>query len=80
LIDYSGALNGNVSAISIGTAPAGFSYSLINNAANTSIDLIVTMPGDFNGDGIVDAGDYVVWRKGLGTAYTQTDFDTWRAH
>jgi hypothetical protein len=23
--------------------------------------------GDFNGDGTVDAADYVVWRKGLGT-------------
>jgi hypothetical protein len=37
-------------------------------------------PGDFNGDGAVDAADYVVWRKGLGTIYTQQDFNTWRAH
>ena len=38
------------------------------------------VPGDFNGNGIVDAADYVVWRKGLGTTYTQTDYDLWRAH
>jgi hypothetical protein len=24
--------------------------------------------------------DYVVWRNGLGTAYTQNDYDVWRAH
>jgi 3-oxoadipate enol-lactonase len=36
--------------------------------------------GDFNGDGIVDAADYVVWRHGLGTSYTQNDYDVWRSH
>jgi hypothetical protein len=35
--------------------------------------------GDYNGDGAVDAADYVVWRKGLGTTHTQNDYDTWRA-
>jgi hypothetical protein len=37
-------------------------------------------PGDFNLNGAVDAADYVVWRKGLGTTYTQTDYDAWRAN
>jgi hypothetical protein len=36
--------------------------------------------GDFSGNGVIDAADYVVWRKGLGTTYTQSDYDTWRAH
>jgi hypothetical protein len=36
--------------------------------------------GDFNNDGSVDAADYVVWRKGLGSTYTQDDFNVWRAH
>jgi hypothetical protein len=36
--------------------------------------------GDFNGDGSVDARDYAVWRKGLGTLYTQNDYNVWRAH
>ena len=34
--------------------------------------------GDYNG--IVDMADYVVWHKGLGTTYTQTDYNTWRAN
>jgi hypothetical protein len=38
------------------------------------------IPGDFNDDGNVNAADYVVWRKGLGTIYTQDDFNTWRAN
>jgi hypothetical protein len=38
------------------------------------------MPGDFNGNGSVDAADYVVWRKGLGTTYDQNDYGVWRSH
>jgi hypothetical protein len=38
------------------------------------------LPGDINGDGVFDALDYPVWRKGLGTIYTPNDFDIWRAH
>jgi phospholipase/lecithinase/hemolysin len=41
---------------------------------------LFVLPGDFNDDGAVDAADYVVWRQGLGTIYTQDDFDTWRAN
>ena len=37
------------------------------------------VPGDFNGNGVVDAADYVVWRNGLGTTYTQSDYNTWRS-
>jgi probable HAF family extracellular repeat protein len=39
-----------------------------------------TLSGDYNNDATVDAADYVVCRKGLGTTYTQTDYDVWRTH
>jgi len=35
------------------------------------------IPGDHNGDGSVDAADYVVWRKNDGT---HEKYDTWRAN
>jgi hypothetical protein len=46
------------------------------------------VPGDYNGNGVVDAGDYVAWRKG-GTLLNQVDdpsqinqqdYFAWRAH
>jgi autotransporter-associated beta strand protein len=46
----------------------------------TSIQLTViqaSLPGDYNEDGIVDAADYVVWRK---TDGSQAGYDTWRTH
>ena len=44
------------------------------------LDLGPTLAGDFNEDAVVDAADYVVWRNGLGTSYTQNDYDVWRTH
>jgi hypothetical protein len=34
-------------------------------------------PGDYNRNGLVDAADYVVWRKNGGTP---EEYNTWRAH
>jgi hypothetical protein len=41
---------------------------------------VAHVPGDFNSDGTVDAADYVVWRKGLGTTYDQNHYGVWRSH
>jgi hypothetical protein len=36
-------------------------------------------PADFNLDGYTNAADYVAWRAGLGSTYTQADYNTWRS-
>jgi hypothetical protein len=50
------------------------------------------LPGDYNGDGFVDAGDYTVWRDALATSgtlpfndttpsiVTDDDYTVWREH
>jgi hypothetical protein len=38
----------------------------------------ISLNGDFNSDGSVDAADYVVWRNGLGTTHTPDQYDVWR--
>jgi fibronectin-binding autotransporter adhesin len=72
LVDYVGALGGAFSNLELAmTQPAGFTYQLVDNASNTSIDLLVTgatggVLGDYNGNGVVDGADYVIWRKNNG--------------
>lgn len=39
-----------------------------------------SLPGDFNGNGTVDAADYTIWRDGLGGAYTQAHYTEWKTH
>lgn len=65
-----------------GNVPAGGYGSFASSVTNMQVDYVrvyAGMPGDFNGNGTVDAADYVVWRKGPATMYTQTDYDVWRA-
>jgi hypothetical protein len=76
----SNAATGNVFSASDTTANGSSTYGaigfLIGNALNvdqaTFTDITVTsfvnMAGDYNGNGVVDAADYAVWRKNAGGA------------
>jgi enediyne biosynthesis protein E4 len=59
--------------------PDGSSQNLFNVAVDQYLT-VHYLPGDYSGNGIVDAADYVFWRKGFGTIYSQADYDVWRAH
>ena len=67
-----------------------FDLSLIKGTQTYSL---VVAPGDYNGDGTVDAADYVVWQKYVGQSTTLinrdaansglisiADFNSWRKH
>jgi len=63
------------------TLPA-LSAGLMWNASQlyTLGALNVALAGDYNFDGIVDAADYVVWRKGIGVASTPPNYNLWRTN
>ncbi len=46
-------------------------------AAAQDTPFVDALAGDFNNDGSVDAADYVVWRKNLGS---QDDYNLWRTN
>ena len=46
-------------------------------AFRVTIDVSASLPGDYNHDGKVDAGDYVIWRKTDGTA---GGYSLWRTN
>jgi tartrate-resistant acid phosphatase type 5 len=51
-----------------------------SSTVTSSQTITQPLPGDFNISGAVETADYIVWRKGLGTASTDTDYNTWRLH
>jgi T5SS/PEP-CTERM-associated repeat protein len=61
------------------TGPAANLFTLLVSGTNVILQTI-GLPGDYNHNGVVDAADYVTWRRGFGTTYTQSDYDVWRAH
>jgi hypothetical protein len=78
-------------------SPGGSWKAVTNSDGTFSLDPLATLPGtagDYNNDGIVNAADYVVWRKFLGTntqlenegegvtpgMVTAEDYATWRTN
>src|SRR6185436_16897714 len=59
-----GAINANVATI----------YAMSTNngieAFQLTLDLVVANTGDYNGNGVVDTADYVVWRDTVGQTVT----------
>jgi hypothetical protein len=53
--------------------------SVVTSSSLTSLMLTAVPPGDYNGDGVVNAADYVVWRKNPGS-FPADAYDVWRAH
>ncbi len=53
--------------------PAG----VVTSNSLTSLTLTAVLPGDYNENGVVDAADYVVWRK---TDGFPQGYDVWRSH
>ena len=97
LIDYAGSLMGSGIETFLAQTPtgaAGFNYTLVDTGSTIDLNVSVAPQNnaDFNNDGIIDAADYVIWRKfnpatGTGTQPTgdangdtnidQLDYDAW---
>jgi T5SS/PEP-CTERM-associated repeat protein len=90
ILDFS-SFNGNFAAINL---PA-IASDLMWSTWRIHIDgtLLVTVPGDYNGDGTVDAADYTIWRDSLGQmgsglaadgngngVVDQGDYNVWKMH
>jgi fibronectin-binding autotransporter adhesin len=80
---YTGLMTGAngfiTGGLSIGTGLSAYTgaHAPSLQRVGNNIVLNIGLPGDFNGDGAVDAADYVVWRKKNGP---QVDYNTWRAN
>jgi hypothetical protein len=59
----------------------GWGYYTTSEGTNEPIYYFDRLPhSDFNHNGVVDAGDYSVWRKAGGSTYQGGDFNWWRAN
>ncbi|MEX2310347.1 MAG: hypothetical protein WD738_22455 [Pirellulales bacterium] len=76
IIGWTGQVSADVgSAVSFIGGPA-LSYQFKTDGLYVTANM-ASNPGDYNGDGTVDAADYVVWRK---TDGTPVGYEKWRTH
>jgi len=64
----------------IGKLNSSFGDGSVSQFAMDHLRVVPGIPGDYNANGIVDAADYVVWRKNPGGIYSQDDYNLWRAN
>jgi hypothetical protein len=82
-VTFNGSLLPTDGVNSLYATPGGLLSTDTNSPQNfAGNDGMVNLPppatdGDYNGDGTVDAGDYIEWRKNDGT---QAGYDAWRAN
>jgi hypothetical protein len=74
------SFNGSFSALGLPALASGLRWDTSQLYSDGVLTVGVGLPGDFNQNGVVDAPDYVVWLKLLGTTYTPSDYGVWRSH
>jgi autotransporter-associated beta strand protein len=65
LLDYTTSFTGSTDNLTIGSAPAGFIYTFVNNPGMTSIDLIVAVPEPTTFLGALAMVALLLGRRGL---------------
>ena len=76
ILDWLGTRTGTFSSLSL-PALAGLTWDTSQLYTTGVLSVAAGLAGDFNGDGSVDAADYVVWRKFDGTP---SGYDEWRSN
>jgi hypothetical protein len=60
-----------------------FTFGLVGGIQINGAVAYVTgggQPGDFDGDGDVDGGDFLVWQRGVGSTHNAATLATWRSN
>ena len=93
ILSVTAGLSGTFAGYQLPSIGAVTSLAVAYGANNVTIQVIAGLWGDYNGNGVVDAADYVVWRKKLGVGVAafsgadgsgngfvdQADYDIWRS-
>lgn len=72
----------------LGVYPEALTSTALTTIGKAALTVPVGVPGDYNNNGVVDAADYLLWRKGVNPLANEVvsinsnlpdDYDAWRA-
>jgi hypothetical protein len=68
ILQAAGGIVNEFDDLLLGELPMGLAWSFSADETSISVEIVsAVLSGDFNGDGVVDASDYSVWRNNLGS-------------
>jgi hypothetical protein len=77
-LNAAGGISNTFEQLQLPPLASGLEWNLIYGSGSLLLHVTATtLPGDFNLDGIVNAADYVFWRKNINTPEA---YDQWRAN
>jgi hypothetical protein len=76
ILDFASA-DGAFAAFDLPSLAEGLNWNTSNLLTTGQLEVVAGLPGDYNGDGKVDAADYIVWRKTGGG--NPAGYNTWRS-
>ena len=82
----SGAVDLSTAQFEVRNLAPGFEFDIMPSAGGIMLMalndgvFLAPIPGDYNGDGTVDAADYVLWRKNPTAFGGDAGYTTWRAN
>ena len=71
-------MSGTFDSLRLPPLASGLKWDTSQLYTDGSLSVGVGIPGDYDENGVVEAADYVIWRKYLNTIYSLPDYDTWR--
>jgi autotransporter-associated beta strand protein len=99
ILNATGGINGLFTSNSFPTLPGNFTWRVLYGANTVTLSIgppggpvIISPPGDYNQDGVVDAIDYTVWQDSFGSntklaadgngngVVDDGDYNVWRSH
>jgi autotransporter-associated beta strand protein len=95
ILTSGGIVSGTFSTLSLPAVAGGkgLTWQVHYNPGDVTMELLSALLGDYNGNGVVDAADYVVWRNTLGQSppglaadgnssgtIDAGDYTVWRTH
>lgn len=75
-----GSLVGGFGSLDLPSLSDGLFLSPRIDATSFALEVVDSLPADFNLDGLVDAADYTMLRDGMGSAYSEEDRITWASY
>jgi autotransporter-associated beta strand protein len=74
---FDGPTSGMFASYDFPTLADGLTWKTTELYTMGAVSVVAGLDGDFNGDGVVDTADYVLWRRGLGTTHAPADLGIW---